>query len=539
MNSPFNDILYTNVVPSDAQCKSILDIIEHPRKEAAALTDEIARLQARLDELTQKRDDLNESIDAHLALVSPARRLPEDVVRAIFEACLPTSRNAIVSGDECPLLLCQICRVWRSLALSTPPIWTSLHVVVPPQSKLRDLAEMLSLWLSRSGVLPLSISLVFSRVSEVGVDASPLLSALLAHVRRWKHVRLSISNRRFFADITSLSAEDAPYLQSVAFHSERDFSSGQELPWHTDLYKCKILNSRSLRSFSVTASAHPQFRKMPDLPWANLCSLALNYEPDDYYDDIDIDSTLHLLAQCPLLERCALTLSIRRQMPDDHVPLAPFSLARLTHLSVTDHVDHSALLFEALILPNLRSLQYEGRFYGSHPFATAHLAPTLAKLESLSLDVPTLTVDTLLHLLADMPALLELRITGEPEIPYPVSTNDDEEKNERFFRRLASSAVCPRLSSLVFRQFPSDAAEGLLYFIKTRAKTGLEGSARLMRVSANFSGPATHNIMPLLQDEISAGLSVTLKYETPSAMRYFPWEGTERDLYYSLPFYQF
>jgi hypothetical protein len=56
------------------------------RKEAAALIDEIACLQARLDELIRKRDDLHKFVDVHLALVSPAHRLPEEVIRAIFVA---------------------------------------------------------------------------------------------------------------------------------------------------------------------------------------------------------------------------------------------------------------------------------------------------------------------------------------------------------------------------------------------------------------------------------------------------------------------
>ncbi|KAJ7724953.1 hypothetical protein DFH07DRAFT_262018 [Mycena maculata] len=47
-----------------------------------------------LDELTRKRAVLTEFVDAHLELVSPARRLPLDIVHGIFLACLPSGQNS-------------------------------------------------------------------------------------------------------------------------------------------------------------------------------------------------------------------------------------------------------------------------------------------------------------------------------------------------------------------------------------------------------------------------------------------------------------
>ncbi|KAJ6605967.1 hypothetical protein B0H10DRAFT_1749327, partial [Mycena sp. CBHHK59/15] len=126
MDSPFKDILHTNAVPSDADCQRIGALLVGPRKEAEELTQEIGRIQAMLNDLAQKRDRLANFIDAHLALVSGARRLPDDVVQEIFEATIPPM-HAVMRGTESPLLLCQICRPWRRIALSTPRLWASLH----------------------------------------------------------------------------------------------------------------------------------------------------------------------------------------------------------------------------------------------------------------------------------------------------------------------------------------------------------------------------------------------------------------------------
>ncbi|KAJ7646476.1 hypothetical protein FB45DRAFT_712843, partial [Roridomyces roridus] len=48
-------------------------------------------------------------VDSHTALVSYPRRLPVDIVREIFVACLPAHRNAVMSAQEAPLLLSRIC----------------------------------------------------------------------------------------------------------------------------------------------------------------------------------------------------------------------------------------------------------------------------------------------------------------------------------------------------------------------------------------------------------------------------------------------
>ncbi|KAJ7253553.1 hypothetical protein C8J57DRAFT_626486 [Mycena rebaudengoi] len=122
MESPFRHMLNTNIIPDDAECQQIRDFLVDPRREAAQLAEQIARMQKVLEDLTRKRDDLTEFINAHLALVSPARRLPDDIVREIFVASLPAGRNCAISAQESPLLLCTICQSWRSLALSMPRI---------------------------------------------------------------------------------------------------------------------------------------------------------------------------------------------------------------------------------------------------------------------------------------------------------------------------------------------------------------------------------------------------------------------------------
>ncbi|KAF8126416.1 hypothetical protein K438DRAFT_1647351, partial [Mycena galopus ATCC 62051] len=162
MESPFQSALYTNIIPTDAECDRIRDFLQASRKELVDLAEETSRLQSLLDAAVRRRDALEESIRAHAALASPFRRLPDDVLQGIFIAAIPSTRNpALFDVDEAPLLLCRICKPWRILALTTPHLWASMHIAVPPPSSLMlpRLVREVTAWLGRSGVVPLDISL--------------------------------------------------------------------------------------------------------------------------------------------------------------------------------------------------------------------------------------------------------------------------------------------------------------------------------------------------------------------------------------------
>ncbi|KAJ7683688.1 hypothetical protein B0H17DRAFT_941586, partial [Mycena rosella] len=117
--SPVRHLLHTNLIPTPEECAWISGhgLVE-PQRELVRLDKEIRRIQNRLDKLNGQREELAGDIDAHLALLSPTRRLPADVLREIFVSSLPSTHNAIISSRESPLLLCHICSGWRNTALT-------------------------------------------------------------------------------------------------------------------------------------------------------------------------------------------------------------------------------------------------------------------------------------------------------------------------------------------------------------------------------------------------------------------------------------
>ncbi|KAJ6507352.1 hypothetical protein C8R47DRAFT_91061 [Mycena vitilis] len=117
-------------------------------------------MQKAIDELVEERDMLNSYVEAHRALVSPIRRLPLDIIEEIFMACLPSSRNCVMSAKEAPVILGRICSSWRAISFSIPRLWARLYIVEPSahpncaldilQAKFAQRVEVATAWLCKT-----------------------------------------------------------------------------------------------------------------------------------------------------------------------------------------------------------------------------------------------------------------------------------------------------------------------------------------------------------------------------------------------------
>ncbi|KAJ3736081.1 hypothetical protein DFJ43DRAFT_990080, partial [Lentinula guzmanii] len=162
VQSPFASVIGTNYVPSTAELEKVKDLLPQPQIELSKVLSEIDRVQAALDDLLSQKQSIENYIDAHKSLLSPVRRIPPETLAEIFIHCLPAdSLYAVRNLAEAPLIFTTICHDWRQIALNTPQLWRSLHFFLP--SHLSDdvfsrRMAGITLWLERSGSLPLSIS---------------------------------------------------------------------------------------------------------------------------------------------------------------------------------------------------------------------------------------------------------------------------------------------------------------------------------------------------------------------------------------------
>ena len=215
----FADLLKNNEAPSDAIIQEVSELCAIARNDLRQIDAEIQRLQ-------EKRSVIRKSIDSYTTILSPIRRLPTDILREIFYQCLHSTRNPIMSAAEAPMLLTQVCSLWRSVALTSPDIWAELHIPHPgsPETSLHykrlterareDLQQTFSKvmgrrcqivkeWLERSGSCFLSLSISYPHYDDFGsynpegevesdIFMHEIFQILVPFVQRWRRLDLSM-----------------------------------------------------------------------------------------------------------------------------------------------------------------------------------------------------------------------------------------------------------------------------------------------------------------------------------------------------------
>ncbi|KAF7298527.1 F-box domain-containing protein [Mycena indigotica] len=535
METPFQEIINTNIVPSEEQCDNIRVFLARPCSILAKLDVEIERIRELLDTTVQKRDELDQFIASHTALLSPMRRIPDDILQLIFLETLPEHRNTALDAREGPLLLASVCHHWRVLAFSTPQLWSRMHLIVPlastavnPAIEKLDLkaafVSELQCWLERGAIVPLNIDthkyherILFVHPDEVIAPViaenatSSYLSALLAVSNRWRNVRFSC--HLSLADIEALlklTANDVPQLEHFELSSFSVPSGGNR-----DL-QLKLLSTPSLRSIAF----YGLFADIPrTVQWQNLVELHLQL--DHLFDD----GPLSFLSQCTSLERLSIVL-----------PSTPTGM-------------HPQSTFEDVVLPSLTALVL---CLGPHWQANGITRPNLFDDDTITallgamghikcLSIPTLalTSDEVVAFLRMVPLLERLRLVEEP-------TPDDQEyayehhRDGRLLRHLillrGSEVICPLLQHLEWTSINALSDDLLLQFIRSRTLplvASYPGTAQLASFSAHFNREQLLDVSDQLADAISRGFQLDLTYllssGPPRSLKYSPLQGTEHD----------
>ncbi|XP_006455715.1 hypothetical protein AGABI2DRAFT_210226, partial [Agaricus bisporus var. bisporus H97] len=119
--------LRTNDPPTSQEAAAVKRALAGSLNKLNAMESETVRLQERLAALCQKRNDIHNFVETHQGLLSPIRRIHQDILQEIFYQCLPIAHNSVLDPEAAPLVLGRVCRSWRHIAYSTPKLWSSLH----------------------------------------------------------------------------------------------------------------------------------------------------------------------------------------------------------------------------------------------------------------------------------------------------------------------------------------------------------------------------------------------------------------------------
>ncbi len=110
-------LLRTNQAPNDDERGRLRETLAGNDETLSAIIEKISALEEQLRGLTEEKAALLEASAPVRWALSPFRQLPEDIVRAIFVACLETRWNPTMANTEAPVLLTQISRATRMIAL--------------------------------------------------------------------------------------------------------------------------------------------------------------------------------------------------------------------------------------------------------------------------------------------------------------------------------------------------------------------------------------------------------------------------------------
>ena len=442
----------TKYIPSASEILDIKNLLTEPLARLCTLDAEIERLNSIICVLYDQRNALNEEIEAHRALISPFRRLPLDVMGEIFAHCLPTHHNAVMSIREAPLLLGRVCSAWRSITLSTPQLWASLHIPTPtPDSgfgpastrKMITRCEAVREWILRSGEIPLSISLYASEAvysfgsspdSQRDIEFFGSVSRqILPFSRRWKTLDLRAIEGSF-TRFQEIAEGDVPMLESLSIVNvpminlrlQSFFFPQAERAWQKS---SGLLSAAKLRRLSLT-----DFRgNLLDLPvrWSRLTHLKLDAEgstqSSERLSSLRYSQVVKVLKKCPLLVSCSFRLGNTRSdalIPPSSFEMSPsqytLTLPLLQHFSLGLSGRSDEAFLKYLDLPDLRHLEI--KVQKSHRGHEAlenqgsvlmdFLSQNGVKLKKLFIDIWAMKQDELIRCLKSVPFVTHLHLNN-------------------------------------------------------------------------------------------------------------------------------
>ncbi|KAJ3550766.1 hypothetical protein NMY22_g244 [Coprinellus aureogranulatus] len=201
MPPPYDaSVMTTNYAPSEEERVVIKEFIRSLQKELKDLqgTLIITHLQLKsvinLKEDTERKiQEIKQQIGAHEVLLSPARKIPDDIYREIFFWCLaPSSDIQDVDAFSATLLLTRVCGRWRQIVHSMPRLWTKLLIRYRDPEKMPLGISIVEQWMNRSGSLPISVICEPDQEAALRPAHLGLFATLAPSFGRWKDLAMTL-----------------------------------------------------------------------------------------------------------------------------------------------------------------------------------------------------------------------------------------------------------------------------------------------------------------------------------------------------------
>lgn len=337
--------------------------------------------------------------------LSPILEVPHELLTRIFLASVHDEGNP----DDPPristiLLLCQICSLWRDIALSLPELWSKIRLSVNHGDDSDAVSSLLALCMNRAQECPVNLA-----ISDQGIGHICFFAPLMPH--RDHIVKLEIAS----SDGILRTLFQSPLIPTMLRLKDLTLSiiggSTTAVPFSLNAY------TPQLRQVRLDASFQPFTFSALNLPWSQLSILTLS------------EVILTPIA-CDVLRLCQnLEVLSFRSVPDrrgfwgrmahnlDHQDSAPdvTEIPRLTKLRklhlIAANADDAGRIFGLMTLPSLTCLSLSYDLPGHHfPQAqfTAFANRSEFKLEDLMCMDVMFTPDELERSMKVIPSLTKL-----------------------------------------------------------------------------------------------------------------------------------
>ncbi|KAK0458481.1 uncharacterized protein EV420DRAFT_358229 [Desarmillaria tabescens] len=166
------------LLPKEAQQSLLVHVSEmndHYEEVSNIIDVELINLQEMIQTVSSEREAVQSNflVAEHLAILSPIRRVPTELLQEIFLYCIGDKQFQDIWPEggyafEAPVVFGRVCSRWRRVSFSTPSLWSSLKITISRVAGAVDWAapgsrKILRAWLKRSGRLPLDVCLSASR----------------------------------------------------------------------------------------------------------------------------------------------------------------------------------------------------------------------------------------------------------------------------------------------------------------------------------------------------------------------------------------
>ncbi|KAJ6467967.1 hypothetical protein C8R47DRAFT_1325889 [Mycena vitilis] len=415
-------LLSNNEPPEETELLSIRSVTSNDASRLISLDEEIALLRTRLKQLEDSRDSMSRLHRESIAILSPLRRMPAEILLEIFSWTMPPiavirHRGKLNLTRSSPWVLTHICRRWRSVSISDPSLWSLVAINYSTNSDpwLAFSQSMVKNQIARARKLKIHF------YGHEPSDSRPqvgMLQLLAKYSTQWEELSLG------------LTAALVPVLAGV-----RDCIPSLRrlyIQWESPESQAGITESLDFFQLApslIDASIYNEYRSIQFLlPWQNLTR---------YHLDAPWDVQHLLLKMTPNVVEARIFVDFDLEpWPDSNEIIDLGSLRRLS-------ISHAEIL-NYLTTPHLEELAIYLRADEPSGFVDRLMASSCPLRKITLAGGPTLHPMT--QMLENFPSIIELRIAILDTVPNTLV----DELLSRLIVTYPAPVLAPQLSGIHF-----------------------------------------------------------------------------------------